>query len=105
MDRHVKSSSYQARTQSILDRNLTGIIIPAGGPRLVTNLLVTLKVRRGGGEGERCPAQRQAAFCSALTLDLSASRLPIGIAALPARLPPACLPPRCCGSITRAPCQ
>jgi len=27
--------------------NLTGIIIPAGGPLLVTNLLVTLKVLRG----------------------------------------------------------
>ena len=30
----------------ILASNLTGIIIPAGGPRLVTNLLVTLKVLR-----------------------------------------------------------
>ena len=63
MDRHVKSSSYQARTQSILDRNLTGIIIPAGGPRLVTNLLVTLKVRRvGGGRGSAAPHRGKLPF-------------------------------------------
>ena len=43
---HVDSPEYQARLKRILTSNLTGIIIPAGGPRLVTNLLVTLKVLR-----------------------------------------------------------
>ena len=32
--------------------DLTGIVIPAGGPRLVTNLLVTLKVNRGEAHWE-----------------------------------------------------
>lgn len=46
IDLYVKSQSYQERVKRILLSNLTGVIIPAGGPRLVTNLLVTLKVLR-----------------------------------------------------------
>ncbi|GAX76848.1 hypothetical protein CEUSTIGMA_g4294.t1 [Chlamydomonas eustigma] len=45
--KYVLSTEYQARVKTIMGANLTGIIIPAGGPKLVTNLLVTLKVLRG----------------------------------------------------------
>ena len=46
IDQYVKSKAYQARANRIMKANLTGIVIPAGGSRLVTNLLVTLKVLR-----------------------------------------------------------
>ena len=46
IDQYVKSKAYQDRVKRIMKANLTGIIIPAGGSRLVTNLLVTLKVLR-----------------------------------------------------------
>ena len=92
--------------------DLTGIVIPAGGPRLVTNLLVTLKVRRGGGgplhrTAPHCRAQRQAAHGDGRLISLPACFLPACF--LPACFLPACFLPACplpaygVGRLTRLP--
>ena len=41
---HLASDAYRRRVSQIEAANLTGILIPAGGSRYMTNLLVTLKV-------------------------------------------------------------
>ncbi|GAX76846.1 hypothetical protein CEUSTIGMA_g4292.t1 [Chlamydomonas eustigma] len=46
IDVYVNSSEYKDRVIKILNANMTGIVIPAGGPQLLTNMLVTLKVLR-----------------------------------------------------------
>ncbi|GAX76845.1 hypothetical protein CEUSTIGMA_g4291.t1 [Chlamydomonas eustigma] len=43
---HISSPEYLKRVAEIKDKNLTGIIIPAGGTRYLANLIVTLKVLR-----------------------------------------------------------
>lgn len=42
---YILSQEYKDRVKRIIAANLTGVIIPAGGVRYTTNLLVTLKVR------------------------------------------------------------
>lgn len=43
---YVRSPEYEARVREILAANITGIVIPAGGPRLTASLLVTLHALR-----------------------------------------------------------
>jgi hypothetical protein len=43
---HMSSRAYQDRVDAIIKANTTGIVIPAGGSQLITNMLVTLKVVR-----------------------------------------------------------
>ena len=46
--KYIQSQAYKDRVKRIMDSNLTGLVIPAGGLRYTTNLLVTLKASRGG---------------------------------------------------------
>ena len=43
---HIASHAYKERASQILKANTTGILIPAGGAKLTTNLLITLRVLR-----------------------------------------------------------
>ena len=41
--KYVKSQPFRDRMKGIMEANLTGFVIPAGGLRYTTNLLVTLQ--------------------------------------------------------------
>ena len=45
---HIGSPLYTERVERIKAANLTGIIVPSGGARMMTNLLVSLKVNKSG---------------------------------------------------------